>query len=449
MSRIFFKWEMLFATVLCVSIIAPGIAQAQDVTSQSYQILAPVITSGGGYANSSSFSLLGVISEFVHGASSSLSFGSNPGFAAYPFVSTPVVSATGGNTSVALTWTAATGVLGYAVSGYSVGQSGGSGGPYSFTSVGNVLSYTASSLANGTTYYFILHVLDPRGITIATSSEVSATPAAPPPPPPSNNNNGGGGGPGGPVGPVVTPSGGATVSFSGRAYPNSTVVLLKDGQIALSTLAGGDARFQFSLTGLSAGGYIFSVYGIDSAGNKATPLSFPETLEQGAMTYISGIFVSPTIDVDKSEVRKGDNINIFGKSPASSVVTISVHSNPEFFVTTNSDKDGAYLYTLDTAPLDMGDHLAKSKATLSGQISNFGAAVGFAVGNQSILKKAGAACGLVGDINCDGRVNLVDFSIMAYWYRRSLSGNGPKADLNHDGRVDLTDFSILAAHWTG
>ena len=55
---------------------------------------------------------------------------------------------------------------------------------------------------------------------------------------------------------------------------------------------------------------------------------------------------------------------------------------------------------------------------------------------------------LVGDANGDGHVDLIDFSIAAYWYDRS---EAPPAhvDLNQDGKVDLIDFSILAFHWTG
>jgi hypothetical protein len=55
----------------------------------------------------------------------------------------------------------------------------------------------------------------------------------------------------------------------------------------------------------------------------------------------------------------------------------------------------------------------------------------------------------VGDLNCDGKVNLVDFSIMAFWFGRTLTGKGLDADLNHDSKVNLVDFSIMVFHWTG
>jgi hypothetical protein len=50
-------------------------------------------------------------------------------------------------------------------------------------------------------------------------------------------------------------------------------------------------------------------------------------------------------------------------------------------------------------------------------------------------------------MNNDKQVNLVDFSIAAYWYKRP----SPPAniDLNSDGKVDLVDFSIMAYYWTG
>ena len=175
----------------------------------------------------------------------------------------------------------------------------------------------------------------------------------------------------------------------------------------------------------------------------------PVSVTAGATTNITGIFISPTIDVDKSQVKKGDNIAIFGQSSPVSNITITVNSSAELFLQTKSDKTGAYLYNLDTSPLELGSHTTRSKAATSTEISDFGQSVAFAVGTQNIAKQAITKCSLIGDLNCDGHVNLIDFSIMAYWYKRTISGTGVKADLNHDNKVNLTDFSILASHWTG
>jgi hypothetical protein len=64
------------------------------------------------------------------------------------------------------------------------------------------------------------------------------------------DGSGGGGGGGAP--PPET-----KVIFSGRAYPDSKVTLLKDAQISATTVAGPDAKFYISLSGLSAGNYNF------------------------------------------------------------------------------------------------------------------------------------------------------------------------------------------------
>src|SRR3989338_8663745 len=151
-------------------------------------------------------------------------------------------------------------------------------------------------------------------------------------------SGGGGGGGGGIIAPVVT-----SIVFDGRAYPKSAVTLLKDAQIAATTVAGTDSNFQVTLSGLSAGNYIFSVYSEDNRGIRSSLLTFPVGVTFGATTKVSGIFIAPTIAVDKSEVKKGDNIAIFGQSVPGGEITISVNSEDEFFNKINADTNGAYL----------------------------------------------------------------------------------------------------------
>lgn len=257
--------------------------------------------------------------------------------------------------------------------------------------------------------------------------------------------SGGGGGGGG--GAVIAPSG-ASVVFSGRAYPLSTVTLLKDAQIAVSTIAGPNSNFQISLSGLSAGSYIFSLYGQDKNGLRSTLFTFAVILTAGATTNVSGIFIAPTIAVDKSEVKKGDDISIFGQTAPQSDVTIIVNSDEEYFAKTKSDKDGLYLYNFDTSPLDFGNHSTKSKAASGGFASSFSSIISFKISTKNVLApKITEERVLKGDINNEGRVNLIDFSIVAYWYKRPLPP--AKVDLNSDGKIDLADFSILAYYWTG
>ena len=242
---------------------------------------------------------------------------------------------------------------------------------------------------------------------------------------------------------VVAPV--TSVLFSGRAYPKSTVTLLKDAQITATTIAGTDANFRINITGLSGGNYIFSLYSEDSEGIRSSLLTFPVGVTFGATTNISGAFITPTIGVDKSEVKQGENIAIFGQSVPESDIVITVNSDEEHFVKTQADGNGIYLYNFDTSFLEMGDHFTKSKSSVDENISSFSSVVNFIVSSKDTLKEKSK--NLKGDLNNDGRVNLIDFSIAAYWYKRQ----SPPAsiDLNDDGKIDLVDFSIMAFYWTG
>ena len=54
---------------------------------------------------------------------------------------------------------------------------------------------------------------------------------------------------------------------------------------------------------------------------------------------------------------------------------------------------------------------------------------------------------LCSDFNGDGKVELIDFSILIFWFERA---DVPAAmDCNADGKADLVDFSIMAYYWTG
>jgi hypothetical protein len=259
-------------------------------------------------------------------------------------------------------------------------------------------------------------------------------------------SSGGGGGGGGGV--AVAQTG---VSFSGRAYPLNRVDLLKDGVIVASTVAGPDARFSISITGINAGSHIFSVIGKDKDGLRSPPFSVPVTLTSGVTTNIGGLFLSPTLTVDKKIVKRGENIAIFGQTVPESKVTIGVASEHETFQTTDADKDGVFLYNFDTTPLEKGDHETRAKATKDNEISEFGRTVAFEVGNKTVLNTE-EVCPAKGDLNSDCRVNLIDFSIAGFWYKKTLSGSIVSREfavLNSDGVINLVDLSIMGFYWTG
>lgn len=258
---------------------------------------------------------------------------------------------------------------------------------------------------------------------------------------------GGGGGGGGSGG-----SSNTNVLFSGRAYPLSAITILKDGQPVVTTIAGPDSKFNATISGLSTGNYLFSVYSKDSNGITSSPFTFPIYITSGVTTSIGGIFIAPTIALDKSQVKWGDTISVFGQTTPDSEVTININSEPEYFLIEEADEDGAYLLNFNSALLDRGSHSAKSKSQIRNEVSPFGISLGFLVGDTNIPAAEQAGGPAKADLSGDSRVNLIDFSIAAYWYKRPLSQTFlqmEKQELNGDGKIDLVDFSILAYHWTG
>ena len=91
-----------------------------------------------------------------------------------PTLNTP----TAGNANVALSWSAPSSDGGAAISGYKVYRGTSSGGETLLTSLGVVTSFTDSTAANGTTYYYQVTAVNSVGESIR-STERSATPQLP------------------------------------------------------------------------------------------------------------------------------------------------------------------------------------------------------------------------------------------------------------------------------
>ena len=239
------------------------------------------------------------------------------------------------------------------------------------------------------------------------------------------------------------------VTFRGLAYPGSPVYLLRGGQQIAQVSASPDARYEFDVSGLAGGAYTFMVHSSDVRGIRSALNSFSVNISNGVSTVVSGIFIPPTISVDKYQVKQGDAMTIFGTSAPSTTISVVVHSQVTMTETTTAAADGTYVHTFDSSPLDMGGHSAMARSQASDQVSPYSALSFFKVGESTIYAPTGGC--MRADLNCDGHINLVDFSILAYWYRRPLTSEAMSAgvDLNADGKVDLTDFSIMAYYWTG
>ena len=239
-----------------------------------------------------------------------------------------------------------------------------------------------------------------------------------------------------------------SVTFSGWAYPFSQVTLLEDGQQIADINADTNAVFTISIPNLAAGTYTFSILSTDSKGLRSTLFTIPLSITAGVSTTVSGIFLAPTIELNMQEIIKGDTLAIVGETVPDSIVDIEISADPVIDEQVSADVNGDYSYDFSTAPLDYGDYSVKAKATFiadQSHTSSYSKVAAFTVGTTTIEKIGN--CPAKGDLNNDCRVNLVDFSIMAYWYGRP---NPPaNIDLNGDGQITLADFSIMAYYWTG
>lgn len=252
-----------------------------------------------------------------------------------------------------------------------------------------------------------------------------------------NGGNGGGGGGGGWAAPTTK------VVLQGLVYPGAELTILKDGQVATgSILADSQGNFKVTLTILTAGTYTFGIWAEDKQGRRSITFSFTVTVTQGMTTTIGGIFIPPTIELDKTGVKGGDILNILGQSAPQSEITIKVNSPGEIIKTTTTTDGGDWDFPLDTSPLEKGVHYTKAKAvTDDGLESSYSKTLTFYIGKEVAPGEAKKA-----DINNDNKVNLVDFSILLYNWG---TPRNTASDFNDDGWVNLVDFSIMMYQWTG
>lgn len=248
------------------------------------------------------------------------------------------------------------------------------------------------------------------------------------------------------VGIVFDTTAKGAVIFTGRAYPNSRVRLLKDGIVATTTTTGSDAQFKFLINDLQKGTYLFVVRAEDSQELPSNLFSLPLVITPGAVTNVTNIFLSPTIAIDRGEVRPGDSVTVRGKSFPESEVMISLLSDTEKMFRVIADAEGNYMYSIDTSGLGKKNYTIRSKSRFLEEMSAESTLVKFSIGakTQEIAPNFGIS---QGDINEDKHVDITDFSIMAYWYQRSAPPL--KIDFNKDGKITMADFSILAFYWTG
>ncbi len=137
---------------------APSYSDATVSNGTTYYYVVTAVNSGGESADSGVASATPVATVSIPSVPSGL-------------------AATADNAQVSLRWSASSGATGYHVK-----RSTTSGGPYAQIAAPASPAYMDTSVANGTTYYYVVSALDSAGES-ANSGQISALPAIPNPPP--------------------------------------------------------------------------------------------------------------------------------------------------------------------------------------------------------------------------------------------------------------------------
>ena len=262
------------------------------------------------------------------------------------------------------------------------------------------------------------------------------------PEPPETGGGGGGGGGGSFTPGSPDPVGPTSVTVRGKAYPNSNVNILKDGEVIGVVSSDSQANFNFSTDDVTSGATTMGFWAEDRIGLRSISYTTTFEVSEGANTEVSGVFIPPTIDLSNNEVDPGDSVEIFGQTVPDVSVKTHIHSDPKLVEEIVSDEEGFWELDLDTGRLQTGQHTAKAMFDIEEEGSVFSSSFSRA---KTFFVGVPAEDALTADLNNDGRVNIADFSILLFHWGTS----DPTADINGDGNVGLADFSIMLFQWTG
>jgi hypothetical protein len=240
-------------------------------------------------------------------------------------------------------------------------------------------------------------------------------------------------------------SGDGRVIVSGFGYPNSTVGILVDGKFFDDVRTNSSGAYSVTLDEIARGVYTFGVYGEDSNDVRSSVFSTSFTVSGARTSALSNINVPPSILVSPDPVNPGQTLTISGYALLDSVVTIEngrINSSAQT-LTANANASGAWSVTVDTSSFSRDTYQVRAKSKQDGgRETRFSNYEFYGVGQS-------AEAPINADLNRDGSVNLIDFSILLFWWNSNGGDSDPPADINRDGNVSLTDFSILLFNWTG
>ncbi len=234
------------------------------------------------------------------------------------------------------------------------------------------------------------------------------------------------------------------ISVIGRAYPSRTINFLLDTVSVGSVRSGSDGRFEFSASA-SPGTATLGIWATDGSGNRSITINNTFDVTQGAITNLNGIVLPPTLVAASQNVDPGAVVTLSGESVPNSVVELHI-DNSARIEETSVGADGKWSIALNTSTLTIAEHTLRARTVVGTPPLTTNS--GFSSSLQLFVGVEGRAT-RPSDLNRDGFVNLIDFSILIFWWGTNGGDSDPPADINGNARVGLEDFSILLFNWTG
>jgi len=234
------------------------------------------------------------------------------------------------------------------------------------------------------------------------------------------------------------------IILQGKAYPYASISILKDGNIIASSRADSLAAFRIEINNLTGGTYTFGLWAEDKTGRKSITFSLTVTVPFGMIVVIGDILIPPTIEIEENQLEKGELLHVSGQTVPQGEISLyikSLDTQKTIVEKAKANQSGDYTFSFNTFLLEEDSYSIKASAlSPEGLVSSFSHSLKFVIGEAIVTELCSRA-----DFNNDGKTNLVDFSILLYWWGKYDAC----VDQNKDRIVDLIDFSILMYWWTG
>jgi len=239
--------------------------------------------------------------------------------------------------------------------------------------------------------------------------------------------------------PYIPPT---SIRFSGQAYPNGKVLLIKNKNIIAEVLASNLGDFSVTFEEQIDRNVVYSLYAVDSAGVQSVILNYQVYLSTGYLTHLSGVLFPPTITLDRYSAYIGDDLSSFGFALPERALELKIEGKDTKTFNVISNKGGVYNIAVPLLNFKSGQYKIYTKYKEQALTSKV---LPFELLAEEKVPEVKSK--IPGDCNFDDRINLKDFSILSFWYKKK---NPPAClDVNHDKIINLIDFSIYAYYWTG